>query len=48
MDFTAGLMPLEAALTQMLDRISPLHDHETLPLVRCFGRAGGKFGQASA
>ncbi len=38
MNFTAGLMPLEAALTQMLDRISPLHDRETLPLARCFGR----------
>ena len=42
MDFTAGLMPLEAALTQMLDRISPLHDHETLPLVRCFGRIAAR------
>ncbi|UJD94044.1 molybdopterin molybdotransferase MoeA [Lelliottia amnigena] len=38
MDFTAGLMPLETALTQMLDRISPLKEHETLPLLRCFGR----------
>ncbi|WP_263067258.1 molybdopterin molybdotransferase MoeA [Enterobacter huaxiensis] len=38
MDFTAGLMPLETALTQMLDRISPLHERETLPLARCFGR----------
>lgn len=38
MDFTAGLMPLETALTQMLDRISPLTDRETLPLLRCFGR----------
>ena len=38
MDFTAGLMPLETALSQMLDRITPLHDVETLPLVRCFGR----------
>lgn len=36
MDFTAGLMPLETALSQMLDRITPLHDVETLPLVRCF------------
>lgn len=42
MDFTAGLMPLEAALTQMLDRISPLHDHERLPLVRCFGRIAAR------
>ncbi|WP_449553628.1 molybdopterin molybdotransferase MoeA [Lelliottia amnigena] len=38
MDFTAGLMPLETALTQMLDRISPLKEHEKLPLLRCFGR----------
>lgn len=38
MDFTAGLMPLETALTQMLDRLSPLHDVETLPLAHCFGR----------
>jgi len=38
MDFTAGLMPLETALTQMLDRITPLQDVETLPLARCFGR----------
>jgi len=38
MDFTAGLMPLETALTQMLDQISPLKEHETLPLLRCFGR----------
>lgn len=38
MDFTAGLMPLETALTQMLDRITPLTEHETLPLVSCFGR----------
>lgn len=42
MDFTAGLMPLEAALTQMLDRISPLHDRETLPLARCFGRIAAR------
>ncbi len=42
MDFTAGLMPLETALTQMLDRISPLHDVETLPLVRCFGRIAAR------
>jgi len=38
MDFTAGLMPLETALAQMLDRLSPLSDQETLPLLRCFGR----------
>jgi len=42
MDFTAGLMPLETALSQMLDRISPLHDVETLPLVRCFGRIAAR------
>lgn len=42
MDFTAGLMPLETALTQMLDRVSPLHDVETLPLVRCFGRIAAR------
>jgi molybdopterin molybdotransferase len=38
MDFTAGLMPLETALAQMLDPISPLKEHETLPLLRSFGR----------
>lgn len=42
MDFTAGLMPLETALTQMLDRITPLHEVETLPLVRCFGRIAAR------
>ena len=42
MDFTAGLMPLETALTQMLDRISPLHDVETVPLVRCIGRIAAR------
>ena len=42
MDFTAGLMPLETALTQMLDRLSPLQDVETLPLVRCFGRIAAR------
>ncbi|HDR2796141.1 molybdopterin molybdotransferase MoeA [Enterobacter cloacae] len=42
MDFTAGLMPLDTALTQMLNRISPLQDHETLPLVRCFGRIAAR------
>ena len=40
MDFTAGLMPLETALTQMLARISPLHERETLP--RTEERPGGK------
>jgi molybdopterin molybdotransferase len=38
MDFTAGLMPLETALTQMLDRLTPLTEYETLPLLKCFGR----------
>jgi molybdopterin molybdotransferase len=42
MDFTAGLMPLETALTQMLDRISPLQDVETLPLGRGFGRIAAR------
>ncbi|CAM7719904.1 molybdopterin molybdotransferase MoeA [Lelliottia nimipressuralis] len=38
MDFTAGLMPLETALTQMLAPVTPLKEHETLPLLRGFGR----------
>ncbi|QKN82618.1 molybdopterin molybdotransferase MoeA [Scandinavium goeteborgense] len=38
MDFNAGLMPLDVALTQMLSRISPLNDTETLPLMQAFGR----------
>lgn len=38
MDFTAGLMPLETALTQMLAPVIPLKEHETLPLLRGFGR----------
>ncbi|AID24437.1 molybdopterin molybdotransferase MoeA [Salmonella bongori] len=38
MEFSAELMPLEAALTQMLSRITPLTAVETLPLVNCFGR----------
>ena len=38
MDFTAGLMPLETALTQLLAPLTPLTAHETLPLLRCFGR----------
>ncbi len=38
MDFTAGLMPLETALTQMLDRLTPIAERETLPLLYCFGR----------
>ena len=38
MDFNAGLMPLDVALTQMLERITPLNATETLPLVQAFGR----------
>jgi molybdopterin molybdochelatase len=38
MDFNAGLMPLDVALTQMLERITPLNVTETLPLVQAFGR----------
>ncbi len=41
MEFSAGLMPLETALTQMLSRITPLTAVETLPLVNCFGRILG-------
>ncbi|STV08717.1 Molybdopterin biosynthesis protein MoeA [Klebsiella pneumoniae] len=33
MDFTAGLMPLDTALAQMLDRITPLNATETVPAV---------------
>ncbi|HEY2453941.1 MAG TPA: molybdopterin molybdotransferase MoeA [Scandinavium sp.] len=42
MDFNAGLMPLDVALTQMLERISPLNDTERLPLVQAFGRITAK------
>ena len=38
MDFNAGLMPLETALEQMLNRIQPLTETETLPLALAFGR----------
>ncbi|QMJ69422.1 molybdopterin molybdotransferase MoeA [Escherichia fergusonii] len=38
MEFNAGLMPLDTALTEMLSRVSPLTAVETLPLVQCFGR----------
>lgn len=38
MDFTAGLMPLDAALSQMLSRILPLSATEQVPLVQGFGR----------
>lgn len=38
MDFTAGLMPLDTALTQMLNRITPLNATEAVPLLRAFSR----------
>ena len=38
MDFTAGLMPLDTALTQMLNRITPLSAVETVPLLQAFSR----------
>lgn len=38
MDFNAGLMALDDALGQMLVRITPLTDTETLPLQQAFGR----------
>ena len=38
MDFTAGLIPLDDALSQMLGRITPLNTSESLPLVQAFGR----------
>ena len=38
MDFTAGLMPLDTALTQMLNRITPLNATETVPLLQAFSR----------
>ncbi|MGY7662774.1 molybdopterin molybdotransferase, partial [Klebsiella pneumoniae] len=38
MDFTAGLMPLDTALAQMLDRITPLNATETVPLLQAFSR----------
>ena len=38
MDFTAGLMPLDTALAQMLD-ITPLNATETgIPLLQAFSR----------
>lgn len=36
--FTAGLIPLDTALTQMLNQITPLHDSESVPLLQAFGR----------
>lgn len=38
MDFTAGLIPLDAALEQMLARLTPITETETLPLLQAFGR----------
>lgn len=38
MDFTAGLIPLDDALNQMLGRITPLNTSEFVPLVQAFGR----------
>ena len=38
MDFTAGLIPLDDALSQMLGRIIPLNTSESVPLVQAFGR----------
>lgn len=38
MDFNAGLMPLETALSEMLNRVAPINDTESLPLVQAFGR----------
>ena len=38
MEPTAGLMALDAALEQMLSRLSPLTETETLPLAQSFGR----------
>ncbi|BAT42924.1 molybdopterin molybdotransferase MoeA [Escherichia albertii] len=38
MEFTTGLMPLDAALGEILSRVVPLTAQETLPLVQCFGR----------
>jgi molybdopterin molybdotransferase len=38
MEFTAGLIPLETALEQMLSRINPLSETEALPLLQATGR----------
>ncbi|CAI8933753.1 molybdopterin molybdotransferase MoeA [Kosakonia quasisacchari] len=38
MESSNGLLSLDTALSQMLSRISPLTESETLPLVACFGR----------
>lgn len=42
MDFTAGLIPLDTALEQMLCRITPVTESETLPLLQTFGRVTAK------
>lgn len=38
MDFNAGLMPLDAALAQMLAAITPLQETQAVPLTQAFGR----------
>ncbi|MCT4702513.1 molybdopterin molybdotransferase MoeA [Enterobacteriaceae bacterium H20N1] len=38
MEFTAGLIPLETALEQMLSRIVPVTESQTLPLLQAAGR----------
>ena len=38
MESSNGLISLETALSQMLSRLSPLTESETLPLIACFGR----------
>lgn len=42
MDHTAGLIPLDSALEQMLSRVSKLTACETLPLLACFGRVAAQ------
>jgi len=42
MEATNGLISLETALSQMLSRISPLTESETLPLAACFGRVAAE------
>jgi len=38
MNFDAGLIPLDDALSQMLNRIAPLTEAESVPLIQAFGR----------
>lgn len=38
MNFAAGLLPLDAALEQMLAQLTPITDNETIPLLQAFGR----------